>query len=49
MEELKLQHQTAQDAEITTVLELDYKDRTVYRMGGLLITSVCLKDRGLVG
>jgi hypothetical protein len=49
MEELRILHSDATEVDIATVEELAYHDTAAYRMGGLLITSVFLKDVGLVG
>lgn len=39
----------AREVHLSTVLDLDLSDVTVYRFGRLVITSVRLHDVGLVG
>lgn len=49
MDELWDLHANAQDIDIVSAEQIGKYDTTVYRMGGLLITAVFLKDVGLIG
>lgn len=48
-DDLQLLYDAAEDIDLVTAEQLDFHDNTVYRMGGLVITSCYLKDVGLIG